>query len=120
TWDIHCIMPDDYKLWLIIPHMHAYGTRITVTHATPTTAETLFDVQPWSPAYTFHPPQIVKDPDAPMVLAKGDSLNVHCEWDNTTSSDMTFGIEMCVSFAQFVDDNNTGNVACDGGHWGPF
>jgi hypothetical protein len=113
-------MPDDYKLWLIIPHMHAYGTRITVTHATPTTAETLFDVQPWSPAYTFHPPQIVKDPDAPMVLAKGDSLNVHCEWDNTTSSDMTFGIEMCVSFAQFVDDNNTGNVACDGGHWGPF
>jgi hypothetical protein len=119
--DIHCTMPRDYQMWLLIPHMHAYGTRITITHATPAGAsDTLFDIQQWSPSYTFHPPEIRKDPDAPFALAAGDQLSVHCEWNNTTSSEMTFGIEMCVGFAQFVDTNLTGNVACDGGHWGAF
>ena len=120
TMDIHCTMPRDFKAWYMIPHMHAYGTRITITHATPTTSETLFDVQPWDPSFTFHPPEMRKDPDAPLVLAQGDTLNVHCEWDNTTSSNMTFGIEMCVGFAEFVDDTNQGNLACDGGHWTDF
>jgi hypothetical protein len=121
SMDIHCMMPADYKTWLFIPHMHAYGTRITITHDSPAAAtETLFDVQQWSPSYTFHPPEIRKDPDAPMVLKKGDGLNVHCEWDNTTANPMTFGIEMCVAFSQFVDDDLSGNVVCDGGHWGPF
>jgi hypothetical protein len=120
TLDVHCTMLNDYKMWLLIPHMHAYGTRITITHDMPSSSETLFDVQQWTPSYTFHPPEIRKDPDAPLVLAGGDKLNVHCEWNNTTSSPMTFGIEMCVAFAQFVDDALTGNVECDAGHWGDF
>jgi hypothetical protein len=120
TMDIHCTMPRDFKAWYLIPHMHAYGTRITITQVTPTATQTLFDVQPWSPSYTFHPPEVRKDPDAPMVFAKGDQLNVHCEWDNTTSSNMTFGIEMCVGFSEFVDDTGAGNLACDGGNWTDF
>jgi hypothetical protein len=120
--DIHCTMPRDFKAWYLIPHMHAYGTRITISHlaAGATTADTLFDVQQWSPTYTFHPPEIRKDPDAPMLFAAGDQLNVHCEWNNTTSSDMTFGIEMCVGFSEFVDDAGAGSLACDAGHWTAF
>ena len=120
TVDIHCTLPRDFKAWYFIPHMHAYGTRITVTHTTPTSSETLFDVDPWSPAFTFQPPELRKDPDAPLMLAKGDSLDVHCEWNNTTSSNMTFGIEMCVGFAEFVDDTGAGNLACDHGNWTGF
>jgi hypothetical protein len=122
TMDIHCTLPRAFKAWYMIPHMHAYGTRITITHtsATGTAPETLFDVQQWSPSYAFHPPEIRKDPDAPMVFAAGDQLSVHCEWDNTTSSDMTFGIEMCVGFTEFVDEAVAGSVACNGGRWTSF
>jgi len=122
SMDINCTMPRDIKAWYFIPHMHAYGTRITITHTTKATAavDTLFDIQQWSPSYTFHPPELRKDPDAPMVLASGDQLNVHCEWDNTTSSNMTFGIEMCVGFSEFVDDAGVGNIACNAGQWGDF
>ena len=120
TMDIHCTMPRDFKAWYLIPHMHAYGTRITITHGTPAGSETLFDVQQWSPAYTFHPPELRKDPDAPMVFAQGDTLNVHCEWNNTTANPMTFGLEMCVGFSEFVDDQALGNLACDAGKWTDF
>ncbi|MCU1278763.1 MAG: hypothetical protein JWM53_2309 [bacterium] len=121
TMDIHCTMPRDFKAWYLIPHMHAYGTRITITHTSATAApETLFDVQQWSPSYTFHPPELRKDPDSPMMFLTGDHLNVHCEWNNTTSSDMTFGIEMCVGFSEFVDDAGAGNLACDAGNWSDF
>lgn len=121
TMDIHCTMQNDFKAWYMIPHMHTYGTRITITHTSPNAADdTLFDVQDWSPSFQFHPPEMRKDPDAPLVLAKGDSLNVHCEWNNTTTNPMTFGIEMCVGFSEFVDDGNLGNMACDAGRWTDF
>ena len=78
-----------------------------------------FDVA-WTPSYTFHPPEMRRDPAAPLLFAAGDKLHVHCEYDNTGSTDLTFGLEMCVAFAQFVDAANLGNLACDAGHWGNF
>jgi hypothetical protein len=122
SMDIHCTMPRDYKAWYMIPHMHAYGTRITITHTAAATqaAETLFDIQQWSPSYTFHPPEIRKDLASPMMFAAGDTLNVHCEWDNTTNAQMTFGIEMCVGFSEFIDEGLTGSVACNAGQWTDF
>lgn len=120
TVDIHCTMSNDFKTWFLIPHMHTYGSRITITHQSAAGNETLFDVQPWSPAFQFHPPELRKDPDAPLMFAKGDTLNVHCEWDNTTSRQMGFGLEMCVGFAEFIDDAGLGNRACDGGRWTDF
>ena len=121
TMDIHCTMPRDFKAWYMIPHMHAYGTRISITHVSAAAApEALFDIQEWSPGFTFHPPEIRKDPDAPMLFAAGDRLDIHCEWNNTTASPMTFGIEMCVGFSEFVDDAGAGNLACDAGRWTAF
>ncbi len=122
TWDIKCVMPREFKAWYLIPHMHRYGTRITITHTGASLAapETLFDVQQWVPAFTFHPPEIRKDPNTPIVFAAGDTLNIHCEWQNPTSSPMPFGTEMCVGFSEFVDDMNQGNVLCNGGQWGQF
>jgi hypothetical protein len=122
TWDINCVMPRDFKAWYLIPHMHRFGTRITITHTGPSLAapETLFDVTDWTPAFTFHPPEIRKDPNQPMMFAQGDTLNIHCEWNNPTASPMAFGTEMCVGFSEFVDDTGAGNVLCNGGQWGDF
>jgi hypothetical protein len=120
TYDLGCTMQNDFKVWFGIPHMHAYGTRITVDHVTPAGPNRLFDVNPWDPTFTFHPPEMTTDPTQPMLVAKGDKLNVHCEWNNTTGAPITFGIEMCVFFAQTVDDTNQGNLECDHGQWGSF
>ena len=118
--DIDCTMKNDAKVWSIFPHMHTYGTRITIQQTTATATNTLFDVQQWSPEYQFHPPSISKDVNAPLMLSKGDVMHVHCEYDNTTASDITFGVEMCVGFANTIDDTGLGNIECDSGDWGTF
>ncbi len=118
--DINCTMQNSGKVWQMFPHMHTYGTRITIQQITGGVTNTLFDVQQWSPEYQFHPPSITKDVSAPLILNAGDVMHVHCEYDNTTSSDITFGTEMCVGFSMTIDDQNLGDLDCDGGNWGDF
>lgn len=120
TVDINCTMPNDAKVWSIFPHMHAYGSRITIQQISGGVTNTLFDVQQWSPTYQFHPPAIYKDVTAPLVIAKGDVMRVHCEYNNTTPGAITFGVEMCVGFATTIDDQSLGNLDCDHGTWGHF
>lgn len=121
SMDIHCKMQKDLKLWQLTPHMHAWGTHITIDHtkAADSSVARLIDVQ-WDPDFTFHPPLTTHDPAAPYVLHTGDSVAVHCDFNNTTGSDLTFGLEMCVFFGQTVDIDNQGSIACDGGQWGTF
>jgi len=121
TQDISCTMQNDFKLWYSIPHMHAYGLEITVDHmpADGSAMNRLFDTQ-WTPEYTFHPPELHNDPATPLMIHKGDQMKVHCIWNNNTPNDLTFGIEMCVFFAQTVDDTGLGSLACDAGNWTDF
>jgi hypothetical protein len=120
TLDIDCTAPNDFTIWYAIPHMHEYGTRIAITHSSGSTTDTLFDVQDWTPAYTFHPPSFIVDPSAAMIVKAGDKMHVHCEWNNTTQNNLTFGLEMCVGFFQTVDSAGLGNMDCNGGDWGNF
>ncbi len=119
--DIKCKMAKDLRLWVMRPHMHEWGTRITVDHAkaSDSASTRLFDVQ-WDPDFTFHPPAVERDPNEPYLLKAGDTLSVHCDFNNTTSNDLTFGLEMCVLFGQTVDVDGQGNIDCDGGSWGAF
>jgi hypothetical protein len=104
----------------MFPHMHTYGTRISIQQTTGSATNTLFDVQQWSPAYQFQPPAIYKDVNSPLIINAGDTIHVRCEYDNTTSNDITFGTEMCVGFATTIDDDGVGNIQCDAGNWGDF
>jgi copper type II ascorbate-dependent monooxygenase-like protein len=118
--DITCTMQQTAKVWSIFPHMHTYGTRITIEQTSGGVTNTLFDVQQWSSAYQFQPPAIYKDVTAPLMINAGDVMHVHCEYNNTTPNDITFGTEMCVGFATTIDDSGMGNVQCNGGVWGTF
>ena len=118
--DISCTMKNDARVWSIFPHMHTYGTRITIQQTTASATSTLFDVQQWSPEYQFHPPAIFKDVNDPLVISKGDVMHVRCEYANTTPNDITFGVEMCVGFANTIDGQGLGNLDCDNGMWGTF
>ncbi|MDB4956590.1 MAG: hypothetical protein JWO36_4159 [Myxococcales bacterium] len=119
TDDIHCQITDTLKLWYLIPHMHAWGKHINVD-LTQAGVKTRAFSQDWDPSYTFHPPEDRHDPASPLTLNAGDSVDIHCEWNNDSGHTLPFGFEMCVAFGEFVDDKGLGNVACDRGSWGPF
>jgi hypothetical protein len=117
--EINCTMQRAIDAWFAIPHMHRYGTRATVELTSGGATQQLFNVA-WTPEYTFHPPQLVRDPSNPLHLAVGDRFHVRCEWDNTSGAMLTFGREMCVAYVATVDANHTGNIACDNGDWTTF
>ena len=120
TMDILCTFPRDFDAWSMIPHMHRWGVRETVDLITPAKTERLFDVAPWQDDFTFHPPEIARDPATPFAIKKGDQIKVHCEWQNDTGKTLSFGAEMCVMFAQTVNRDGAPNIACDGGEWTDF
>jgi hypothetical protein len=117
--DVTCAMNRDMNLWDFEPHMHRWGKHINIDLVTGGQKQSLFDLE-WDEQYTFHPPQIRKDLSAPFQLKTGDQVNIHCEWDNTTGNDLTFGLEMCVAFGQTINTENLSNIACDKGNWVEF
>jgi len=119
TFETTCTIDQQYRLWFVIPHMHQWGTRITVDLIQNGQPNRLFDT-PWDESFAFHPPEMRLDPASPLVVNQGDQLAVHCEWNNDTGRVLDFGFEMCVSYAQFIDESGVGSVACDGGNWTTF
>jgi hypothetical protein len=118
-----CTVNQTYQAWSSFPHMHNWGTHVTVTNTPASTgvAQQLFDMD-WDPDYAFDFSAVAHtvDPSTPMTFNAGDKIHIECDYMNTTSAPMSFGNEMCV-FANFVvDPNAVGNMACDSGHWGPI
>jgi hypothetical protein len=118
-----CTVNQTYTAWSQFPHMHNWGTHVTITDTPIATgvAQQLFDMD-WQADYAFDFSSVAttEPVGTPFVYNKGDKIHIECDYMNTTGSPMTFGAEMCV-FANFTEDpNNIGNMACDGGQWGPI
>jgi hypothetical protein len=118
-----CTINQTYQAWMQLPHMHAWGTHITITDtpvATGVPAQ-LFDMD-WDPDYAFDFATVAttETPSAPFLFNAGDKIHIECDYMNTTNAEMTFGDEMCVLATYTVDPNNIGSMACDGGQWGTF
>jgi len=120
TMNLHCEMEHDMKVWMSLPHMHNWGTMFnaTITHAG--VVSKVVDHVVWDPDYAFHPPETTYDVNAPYMLHQGDAIDVQCNWNNTTTGDLSFGLEMCVFFAETIDDQGYGNRDCDNGGWSDF
>jgi hypothetical protein len=123
TFTEDCTVNQDYSAWMQLPHMHNWGTHITVTDTPAATGvpQQLFDMD-WQPDYAFDFAAVAttEQPSAPFLFHKGDKLHVECDYMNNTGAEMTFGDEMCVLANFTVDPNDIGNIACDGGNWGPY
>jgi hypothetical protein len=117
--DLKCTVNRDYAVWMLLPHMHAHGTYVRVEHTSGDHTDTLFDVQ-WQPEFEFHAPKIIREVSQAIRYKAGDEIRVHCEWNNDTGKEMSFGQEMCLAFGQTIDNDGIGNVACDGGQWTSF
>jgi hypothetical protein len=118
-----CTVNQTYQAWSSFPHMHNWGTHVTITDTPADTGvpQQLFDMD-WQADYAFDFSAVAKtvDPTKPFVFNAGDKIHIECQYLNTTSSPMSFGNEMCV-FANFVvDPNSVGNMACNAGHWMPI
>jgi len=120
TLDVHCAMTEDVRGWYAIPHMHEWGTTFSASITSNGVTTPMFDALPWVKEYMFSPPAKTWDIATPTTLHKDDTIDVHCEWNNTQTTDLHFGTEMCVFFLQTIDANNRGNLACDNGNWGTF
>jgi hypothetical protein len=118
--DVHCTMQDPIDGWFSIPHMHQWGTMFNSSITSNGVVTKMWDNLAWNPNYMFSPPTKEWDITAPMHLLKGDDVDVHCEWNNDTSSDLHFGQEMCVFYMQTIDAQDKGNIDCDNGAWGSF
>lgn len=118
-----CTINQTYQTWMELPHMHAWGTHITVTDTPAATGvpAQLFDLD-WDPDYAFDFSSVATTHDlsAPFQFNAGDKIHIECDFNNTTGAEMTFGDEMCVLATYTIDPNNIGSMACDGGEWGTF
>ncbi len=116
--DIHCTLPRDVRAWWIAPHMHRWGTRITIDRKSGGNTDRLFDVSPWGADDAFHPPNMKRDPANAILFQAGDEFSIHCDWKiPNDGTPYTFGKEMCLMFAQTVDETKEGGLTCDQGKW---
>ena len=54
------------------------------------------------------------------MFHEGEQIKIQCDFDNTTSGNLTFGPEMCLFFTGTVDTAGNGNLDCDQGVWSPY
>jgi hypothetical protein len=119
---IDCTVNQQYASWMFFPHMHNWGTHITITD-TPANGTTrqLVDMD-WQAdyAFDFNTVATMNSPSAPFMFNPGDKIHVECDYLNTTGSPMSFGDEMCVLNAFTVDTKNIGAWDCNSGIWGKY
>ena len=116
TYDNSCVLKEDLNLAMVTNHMHTNGTSIytEVQHANGT-SEILVADNPWSPEEQFNPTYARYTVAAPLALHQGDTVHTHCEWTNTTGTDLMFPDEMCVSSGFYFPGH--GEIICDDGGW---
>jgi hypothetical protein len=123
TYSIDCTINQPYGAWMFFPHMHNWGTHITVTDTPASTGEAkqLFDVD-WQPdyAFDFNSVATMASPSTPFMFNKGDKIHIQCDYMNNTNATMSFGTEMCLMATFTVDPNNVGDFDCNRGVWGSF
>ena len=94
-----CTMTGPVSVFAVAPHMHLMGTHLATTvQLASGGTRPLIDTP-----YMFEQ-QAYKFFDPPMALTTGDTMQVTCTYDNTSSTTLTFGEsttlnEMCILFA---------------------
>lgn len=95
TARLHRTYPTDFNLMMLVPHMHSRGVAMEAYRETGTgSPQQLFSVTGWENDTKYF--------DPPIAFQPGDTLDYHCDYDNTTSDYIFDGFsakhdEMCVT-----------------------
>jgi hypothetical protein len=109
-----CKVKKELRLFLLAGHQHEWGSRVSIEQVSGDATKVLYD-EKWSPEYNTNPPRLNFTKDEPLVLKEGDTLRLHCEWNNTTEKSLRFPQEMCVAFGMYFP--GTADIDCFDGDW---
>lgn len=112
-----CEAPWDMNVFVMSPHMHEWGVRIStrIVHAADASSTELLRVDPWQAHYRDEPPNTTWPMDAPLVVKKGDRIETTCVYKNTTGDPLKFPGEMCAAAGYFFPATMGSEVwTCDG------
>lgn len=105
TTGTRCQFEKDVQLGSLSPHTHQKGKRLTVRRiGGDRDGETLLETTEWN-----NPESASFDP--PLLIAKGEGIEIECEYLNDTDEEITFGPtskhEMCFVFGYVFPASDT-------------
>jgi hypothetical protein len=113
--DATCVAGQDMDVFYFGNHMHNYGTSVFSQLVRANGEKVSLREDPtWRPEEEFNPVFAKWPLTAPVHIAKGDTVQTHCTWQNTTNGPIGFPTEMCVGIGFFVGPVE---MDCVDGHW---
>ncbi|MDB4992672.1 MAG: hypothetical protein JWM74_104 [Myxococcaceae bacterium] len=110
-----CVIQEPLQFFDLGGHAHEWGRNVKVEKITAAgETSSLYD-EPWLPEYTSNPPQRHYELSSPLTFAKGDTVRVTCDWQNTTNEEIGFPREMCVVFGMIFPAD--ADIHCQDGAW---
>jgi hypothetical protein len=115
TMDVYCEVQEDLHFIQTSNHMHEYGVS-TFTEVIDESGEAreLKTDESWSYEWALNPNFDHFPVDDPLVVPAGSTLHTQCIWNNNTTEEITFPMEMCVFFGFVLGD---ADITCSGGSW---
>lgn len=94
----------------MLPHMHEWGTSISISRVVGDAEETIVEVPTWDPYYRDAAPTTKYEPGE-LTFQDGDVIRTSCNWFNDTDEPIVFPHEMCVGVGLIYPQLTT--VICD-------
>lgn len=108
----HCPIDSNMNIFAVLPHMHSHGTHQKVVAVQGETETTLLDTD-----YSFSEEEYYRMVQPEMVMADGDTVEVHCTYFNDTPDPLPWGpgaydYEMCFAAVYIYPDTELSSTAC--------
>jgi hypothetical protein len=111
-----CTMQGDLPALTLLGHMHEWGKSFSYTITPAGGAEsTLYTVPEWNASFRDNAPVTIYPVGQPLVIHDGDTLTLHCQYNNDTGKNLAFPDEMCAVFGAYAPARADGFVVCGGG-----
>jgi hypothetical protein len=116
-YDISCVVQQDMNFFAYGNHMHEWGySAFTEVIHPDGTKLMLHEDTMWKPEFATHPTLSKWDLNSLNSVKAGETIHTHCEWNNTTTSAISFPREMCAGFGFFLPSSP--DITCSNGVWG--
>lgn len=114
AYDVSCVLQQDFNFAMATNHMHQHGTSAYTELIRPGgTKDMLVQDPTWAMDQGFNPKYNKFSLAAPKVAHVGDTIHTHCEWQNSTTTPITFPTEMCAGVTFYFPAH--GQMTCTEG-----
>jgi hypothetical protein len=106
-----CAVPHDMNILMAGPHMHEWGSWVTVEAGPADALKQILKIDKWDSEMRDIPP-VSSFFDEPLKLKAGDIVRTHCNWENDQEEDLGFPEEMCAVYGYFYPVEDTPSWVC--------